>query len=284
MENLPSPNCAAAWPTLGCLLDFEPLMRFQLAAARISFAAFLVAAIIALAAVIGVRLGQFAYAQGFRLMIPAVAVGLIAFAAGAAWCISAFRRNESEGRRLGLCGFFGAILLLYPPLGTEARGLTAPPIHDAASDPHDAPHFVALAKLRKPGMNSLAFHPEQRIHFHGRDITVAVALNDYYDDVNHQHGFLLPKSKNPVATLFWRCFAAAKKLGWHIVDYSEKEGRIEATDTSFWFGLVSDIVIRVQPSGTIGARYDIRSESREGDIDYGANIDRLRRFVRTMHQ
>jgi hypothetical protein len=257
-------------------------MRFQLAAARISFAAFLIAAAIALVAVGGVRLERFSYAEGFELMYPAVAVGLVAFAAGAAWCTSAFQRNQSEGRRLGLTGFLGAILLLYPPLSTQARGLAAPPIHDATTDSHDAPRFVALAKERKPGMNALEFNAEQVIHFHGKDMTVAVALNDYYDQIAHQHGKLLPNAKDPAATLFWRCFSAVKSLGWHLVDFNEKQGRIEATDTSFWFGRTSDIVIRVQRSGTIGASFDARSESREGEIDYGANLARLKAFVRKL--
>jgi hypothetical protein len=254
-------------------------MPFQLAAARVSFAAFLVAAALALAAVAGVRLGAFPFALGFNLMIPGVIVGLIAFAAGAAWCYSAFQRNESDGRRLGWTGFIGAMLLLYPPLTTQARGLVSPPIHDASTEPHDAPRFVALAKERRPGQNALDFNGEQVIHFHGKDMTVAVALNDYYDEVNHQHGFLLPNSRDPAATVFWRCFHAATALGWRIADYSEKDGRIEATATSFWFGQVSDIAIRVQRSGLIGARYDIRSESREGAIDYGANIARLKQFI-----
>jgi hypothetical protein len=254
-------------------------MPFQLAVARVSFAAFLIAAALALTAVMGVRLGAFAYTLGFRMMIPSVLFGLIAFAAGAAWAYSAFQRNESEGKRLGWTGLIGAMLLLYPPLATQAHGLVSPPIHDASTEPHDAPRFVALAKQRKPGQNALAFDGEQRIHFHGEDMTVAVALNDYYDDINHQHGFLLPNSKDPAATLFWRCFNAAKALGWRIVDYSEKEGRIEATDTSLWFGQVSDIVIRVRRSSAIGARYDIRSESREGEVDYGANLARLKRFI-----
>jgi Protein of unknown function (DUF1499) len=246
-------------------------MPFQLAVARVSFAAFLIGAALALAAVAGVRLGVFAFAVGFKLMIPAVIAGLAAFAAGAAWCYSAFQRNQSDGRRLGWTGFIGAILLLYPPLSTQARGLVSPPIHDASTEPHDAPRFVALAKQRKPGQNALDFH--------GKDMTVAVALNDYYDEVNHQHGFLLPNSSDPAATLFWRCFNAAGALGWRIADYNEKDGRIEATATSFWFGQVSDIAIRVQRSGLIGARYDIRSESREGAIDYGANIARLKQFI-----
>ncbi len=148
-------------------------MHFQLAAARISFVALVLAAAMALAAVAGVRLGLYSYAFGFKLMVPAVALGVVAFGAGAVFCYSAFQRNQGEGRRLGLAGFFGALLLLYPPVSTQLRGLTAPPIHDATTDPADPPRFVALAKARKPGMNSLEPNAEQPIHYHGEDTTVA---------------------------------------------------------------------------------------------------------------
>jgi len=68
------------------------------------------------------------------------------------------------------------------------------------------------------------------------------------------------------------------KLGWTIVDASEKDLRIEATSQSFWFGRISDIVIRVRQAGTIGSRVDIRSESREAGNDHGRNIARLKSF------
>ena len=69
-----------------------------------------------------------------------------------------------------------------------------------------------------------------------------------------------------------------KKLGWTIVDYSEKDSRIEATAASPWFGQLSDIVIRVRPSGYLGARYDIRAQSRRGATDNGFNMELVRVF------
>ena len=72
----------------------------------------------------------------------------------------------------------------------------------------------------------------------------------------------------------------AKKLGWTIVDASEKDLRIEATDRSLWFGRISDIVIRVRPAGTTGSRVDVRSESRDGELDHGRNAARLKAFFR----
>jgi fatty-acyl-CoA synthase len=78
--------------------------------------------------------------------------------------------------------------------------------------------------------------------------------------------------------IFWRCFETVKKLGWTIVDANEKDLRIEATDRSFWFGRISDIVIRVRPAGAIGSRVDLRAESRDGERDHGRNVARLKAF------
>ena len=56
------------------------------------------------------------------------------------------------------------------------------------------------------------------------------------------------------------------------------EGRIEAIDTTFWFGFEDDIVIRVTPAGD-HARIDIRSLSRVGVSDAGTNARRIRAYL-----
>ena len=38
-------------------------------------------------------------------------------------------------------------------------------------------------------------------------------------------------------------------MGWGIVAVNPAEGRIEATDTTFWFGAKHDIIIQVQGQG-----------------------------------
>ena len=76
----------------------------------------------------------------------------------------------------------------------------------------------------------------------------------------------------------WR---AAEAQGWTITASQEpslsQEGRIEATATSFWFGFVDDIVVRVRATSD-GAVIDARSTSRVGLSDLGANAARLRAF------
>ncbi len=254
-------------------------MRFQLLAARAAFAALVLAVLVAGVAIAGVRLDKLSYANGLRLMWPATALGLLALVLALLWFRRAFIRNAGEGKRMGLIALVGSLAFLYPPLSTAWRGLTLPPIHDASTDPEEPPQFKALAKLRRPGMNGPDFDGQAKIRYWGKEVTIAYALHDYRNGlITKPHTKLLPGSADPVGVIFWRCFEAAKKLGWTIVDYSAREGRIEATASSFWFGQISDIVIRVRQSGPIAARADIRAESRMGAIDNGFNIRLLAAF------
>ena len=65
---------------------------------------------------------------------------------------------------------------------------------------------------------------------------------------------------------------------WHVTASDPASGRIEASQASFWFGFVDDIVIRVTPAGD-GSRIDIRSVSRQGKGDLGVNADRVRAYL-----
>ena len=256
-------------------------MRFQLLAARTALAALVLGVLLGLGAVAGVRLGLVTDATGSTLMMPAIALGLVSLALALAWLRAALARNSGEGKPLGVIALFGALAFLYPPLSYVYYGFASLPIHDATTDPGDPPQFVALAKV--PSENSRVFDGARRIPYSGPDaryrgqqVTVAYAFHDKYPQLTHQHAGLLESPKK----IFWRSFEIAKKLGWTIVDANEKDLRIEATDRSFWFGRISDIVIRVRPAGTRGSRVDLRSESRDGERDHGRNVARLKAFFR----
>jgi uncharacterized protein (DUF1499 family) len=79
---------------------------------------------------------------------------------------------------------------------------------------------------------------------------------------------------------FDRALAAVRDLGWEVVASDRSSGRIEAVDTTFWFGFKDDVVIRiaeVPPNG--GARVDVRSKSRVGVGDLGTNANRVRELL-----
>ncbi len=247
-------------------------MRFPIFAARLALTALLLAALIAALAVVSVRAGLAAFGTGLEAMTAAVVLELIALALALVWMVSALKHNRGEAKRIGMTALLGSLVLLYVPLHTVYQGLMAPLIHDATTDPDDPPTFVALAK-RPPGANSTVFDAKEQISYRGEHNTVSYMLHEYYSGLTHPLALIMPPGK-----MFWRCFNTAKRMGWNIVDYNEKEGRIEATAASFWFGQVSDIVIRVRPAGALGARFDMRAESENGKRDFGRNIGLLKDY------
>jgi uncharacterized protein (DUF1499 family) len=142
----------------------------------------------------------------------------------------------------------------------QARSL--PPIHDISTDTADPPAFVAVLPLRADAPNSAEYAGE----------AIAEAQRAGYPDLAP---VALPA---PPADAFARALEAARAMGWEIVDADPASGRIEATDTTFWFGFKDDVVVRVRPEGD-GSRIDVRSVSRVGGSDVGANAARIRGYI-----
>jgi uncharacterized protein (DUF1499 family) len=68
-------------------------------------------------------------------------------------------------------------------------------------------------------------------------------------------------------------------MGWELVAADSAAGRIEATATTRWFGFKDDVVVRIRPDAA-GSRVDVRSVSRVGRSDVGANAERIRAYLR----
>ena len=83
---------------------------------------------------------------------------------------------------------------------------------------------------------------------------------------------------DPKEKAFERAVAAAQAMGWEIVARDPAAGRIEAVDTTLWFGFKDDVVVRVAAAPAGGSRIDVRSRSRVGRGDAGTNARRIRAF------
>jgi hypothetical protein len=256
-------------------------MRFPFLAARLALAALALAVVIAGLAIASVRGGFASFTTGLELMTASVALGLIALILALIWMAAALRDNRGDGKRGGLIALIGSALLLYVPLHTVYEGLKAPAIHDVTTDPEDPPQFVVLAK-RPAGANSPAFNGNAMIDYRGEHNTVSYMLHEYYAGITKPLMPIMPTG-SPTAKMFWRCFNRAKDMGWHIVDYNEKEGRIEAQASSFWFGQISDIVIRIRRAGTLGARFDMRAQTLMGNRDFGHNLELIKTYRATLN-
>jgi fatty-acyl-CoA synthase len=81
-----------------------------------------------------------------------------------------------------------------------------------------------------------------------------------------------------VEAAYEAALAAVEGRGWTVVTASPEDGTIEATETSFWFGFHDDIMIRIL-SGEDEVVIDVRSTSRVGLSDLGANAKRIRNLL-----
>jgi uncharacterized protein (DUF1499 family) len=136
-----------------------------------------------------------------------------------------------------------------------------PRIHDITTDTENPPQFVALRAIREKSPNGPEYGGEK----------IAQQQKAGYPDIQP-----LMLSEAP-APAFERALAAARNMGWEIVAAVACEGRIEATATTRWLRFKDDVVIRITPAAA-GSRIDVRSKSRLGRSDLGANAKRIRAY------
>jgi len=156
-------------------------------------------------------------------------------------------------------------------LGSLAAGIPAmnlaierhSPIHDVSTDTNHPLQFVAVLPLRAEAnsANSTDY-----------DMKTAQLQKETYPDIGPLHLDL------PPAQAFDCALAAAHAMRWEIVSTDPAQGRIEATATTFWFGFKDDVVVRITSAGN-GSRVDVRSLSRTGQSDIGANARRVRDYL-----
>lgn len=174
----------------------------------------------------------------------------------------AWRGRQPGALVLGAAGLvIGAAAYGYPALQlSQARSV--PPIHDITTDTDDPPAFVALLPARATAPNGSEYAGEE----------VAAQQRAAYPDVRPV------VLREPSNRTFDMALTAANDLGWDVVAADPDEGRIEATDTTRWFGFKDDVVVRIRATED-GSRVDVRSMSRVGRGDVGANARRIRAFV-----
>lgn len=198
---------------------------------------------------LGVRAGLWPFRVGFGMFAGVLVAGLAA--AGVAAVALAVPRLRAGSVWTLMTAFFLGVASAAVPLDHVRRVRTLPYINDITTDTETPPQFsppqpyeIHFAELQRIG------YPELR----GLDLAV------------------------PPAQAFARARAAAQASGWEIVGVDESGGRIEAVATTRWFGFKDDIVIRIAAAGG-GSRIDMRSKSRVGRSDLGANAKRIQDFL-----
>ncbi len=227
---------------------------------RIPLSLALLAAFALLFAGPGVRLNLWPFPIGFEIMRYA------AYAALAAAVSGLLLMTVGKIRRTGLAALVGAVVIGGLAAGVpwwqlqQARAL--PPIHDISTDTRDPPQFVAILPLRADAPNPVEYGGEE----------IAAQQRAAYPKV-------VPlRLKAPPKAVFARALDSARAMGWEIVAADAGSGRIEATATTLMFGFKDDVVVRIRAEGK-GSVVDVRSLSRVGRSDIGANARRIRTYM-----
>jgi uncharacterized protein (DUF1499 family) len=174
---------------------------------------------------------------------------------------------QRRGFAFALVGAVTGAVAFGVPFAMLQSAMASPPIHDITTDTENPPRFVAMIPLRQGSPNSIEYQGE----------AIARQQRVAYSDIR-------PATiAEPPAAAFKRALNAARDLGWQIVAAVPDEGRIEATDTTLWFGFKDDIVVRVTPTAG-GSRIDVRSVSRLGEGDLGKNASRIRAYLQRLQQ
>jgi len=227
---------------------------------RLTLILAVVAAILLMAAGPGTRLGAWHFRTGFTLMRWAAYLG--AAAAVLALLQLAVPRWRALGAgTLAVAAVIGAVAW-FVPWRQRQEASRVPPIHDITTDTGDPPAFVAVLPARAGAANPAEYGGPE----------VAAQQHQAYPDIRP-----LVVQASPEAA-FAAALDAARGMGWAIVAADSAAGRIEATATTRWFGFKDDVVVRIRPEGS-GSRVDVRSVSRVGKSDVGANARRVRAYL-----
>lgn len=205
---------------------------------------------------------------GAGILFAAVAILLGVIAAIGVW-----RTGRSGAARIVL-GMSLGLAILALPVTTMLLARSHPTINDLTTDTRDPPAYQTLAPLRS-GMANPAAYPGEAF--------AAIQAAAYPD--------LVPLDVNrPAPEVFDLVIDALKRLQMTIVAEQPPTddnpiGRAEAVDRTLVLGFYDDIAVRVTPLGDPAdpsARIDLRSSSRYGRSDFGANAQRLRNVMREM--
>ena len=225
----------------------------------------IVSGITAALAGFGSRWEWWYFRTGFEILRWSAFGGMAAAGVSVLGLVLSLRSRTYGGAALAAFAVLIALVVAGIPWSWMQKTKQVPPIHDITTDTNNPPQFVASLPLRKNAANPAVYG--------GPDI--AAQQLKAYPDIQPLQSDLSP------AVAFDKALKASRDMGWTIVDSNTGEVRIEAMDTTFWFGFKDDIVVRIAQDAS-GSRIDIRSVSRVGKGDVGTNAERIRSFLKRM--
>lgn len=197
--------------------------------------------------------------------------------AGALALIGAIAAFFTRRAGLGVLALITALVAgagAYIPVKMRALAAANPVIHDITTDFENPPQILAAADL--PRSNPPTYIGDEMVGDTGK--TVAASQMEAFPDLTP----IILKANMETATVRVRSAIDAMKMDvlaeGPVSEQSGSGWRVEAVYISTWFGFKDDFVVRLTSLGDGETRIDVRSKSRVGRSDLGANAVRVRTF------
>ena len=202
------------------------------------------------------------------LSLALIGGGTLSLAVGLLAWLRAGQGADGPTRAAALLALLTGLVLVGVILFQGARAAGRPGIHDITTRPDDPPALVAARD-----------YPDNR----GRDLDYPHGPADSAEQQRRAYPDIAPILLDVAPAEAWaRARRAAVALGWAIVAGDAGAGTFEATAETPVLRFVDDVAVRVRGREG-GSVIDVRSLSRVGVGDMGANAARIRRFREALH-
>lgn len=209
---------------------------------------------------LGTKVGIWGFQGGFMLLAVGTVLAAVVFFLGIIAFVYSLSKKLQAERSAILIGVALSVVILGLMGSQFMTASSVPPIHNISTDTDDPPQFDKIVAIREAeGANPLEYDIE--------------ALKDVQREAYPQVQPLISPQVG-AGEMLNRAVQVMEGMGLTIVNSDAAAGRVEATDTTFWFGFKDDVVVRVRPEGG-GSVVDIRSVSRVGQSDLGKNAARI---------
>jgi len=253
---------------------------------RLTWMTVILAPLIFIVAAIGYKIGvidlSFAFGTLNQKLGP-IALGLCG-ATGLASVLGAFIVKPRKGLLPGILGILITVVAMGKLLSMKKTVYEKLPfIHDVTTDTQDPPVFgeiVLAERAAVEGVNAVDYIGKKAPVFKNEKPVGEELVSALQSKAFPEIGPLILSDKKDV--VFGEALATAKSMGWAIKEENLAEGRIDATDTTFWYGFDDDITIRLRDGKGGGTIVDVRSLSRVGGSDLGKNAERVSAFLQRL--
>jgi len=215
--------------------------------------------------ILGHRFGVIDFRPALLGLAGGAAIGLIGAVVSAVALIISIMSSRS-GVRTAIAGLVIGLLVAAPVGQAMIAGSKVPGIHDITTDLDNPPAFDAVVAER-----AITSNPLDR----AEPADLAELQAQAYPDLTTLEIDMQP------GKVYEAALETAREMGWEIVASNPAEGMIEATATTRVMNFKDDVAIRVTERGD-GAAVDMRSVSRVGISDMGANANRIRTYLHAL--